>query len=1610
MHFPAHEQKQALLEQVLRIADERLPAAAAAEARAFIARYYEQVDAEDLAARAPADLYGAAIAHLELARLFQSGRPNVRVYNPSGAAEGWSSPHTVIEMVNDDMPFLVDSVTMEMNRQGCTLHLLNHPLFSTRRDDSGRLVAFGAPGSESRQESLIHVEVDREIDASRLEALGAGLLSVLADVRVAWQDWTAMRARMDAIAAELAAPPAFLAGEETAEIAQFLAWASDHHFTFLGYREYELARDAGEDQLRIVAGSGLGVLREPAQGLSKSFAELPRELRALAREPRLLVLTKANARATVHRPGYLDYIGVKRFDAAGKVIGERRFVGLYTSSAYHADPREVPLLRRKVARVIERAGFRPYSHMYKNLLTVLQDYPRDELFQVDEETLLETAMGVLRLGDRRKVRVFIRRDVFGRFYSCLAYIPRESFNTDARVKIQEILRRHLEGASAEFTVHLSEATLARLHVLVRASPRQSPDYDVRQIEAEISQATRRWDEALKAALIEAHGEAGAGPLLREFVDAFPPAYRDTVSAPTAVRDIAFVRTLGAERPFAVDLYRRDAGDDRALRLRVYRLGAPVPLSASLPVLENLGLEVLDEASWEIAEGARKERVFLHDFGLRSARPIADVAAIKPATEEALVRVARREIENDGFNRLTPAAALAPDDVVVLRAYAKYLKQAAFTFSQAYIEQTLAAHAAIAAKLVALFHARFDPALGAAREATVARLVEEIRAALNGVSNADEDRILRRFLALVDATVRTNHWVRDASGKRKPYLSLKLRSERVPDLPAPRPLFEVWVYAPRFEAIHLRGGKVARGGLRWSDRPEDFRTEVLGLMKAQMVKNAVIVPVGSKGGFVLKAAPPAAQREAFVAEGIACYSDFLRGLLDVTDNLAAGEVVPPRDVVRHDPDDPYLVVAADKGTATFSDIANAISGEYGFWLGDAFASGGSAGYDHKKMGITARGAWESVKRHFREMGIDTQSQDFTVVGIGDMSGDVFGNGMLLSPHIRLVAAFDHRHVFLDPDADAASSFAERERLFALPRSSWDDYDRSKISKGGGVFPRSAKSIALSPEVRRALAIDAAELPPAQLIRAVLRAPVDLLYNGGIGTYVKAAHQSNAEVGDRANDAVRVNGTELRARVVGEGGNLGFTQLGRVEYAREGGGGEGGRINTDAIDNSAGVDCSDHEVNIKILLGIAEREGTLPSAERNALLAAMTPDVARLVLADNYFQTQSLSVSATRAEKLLDSQAALIRALEKAGRLDRAVEFLPSEDEIAERRLAKEGLTSPERAVLLAYSKMALFDALSASPLVDDEYVSQALGGYFPPQLRERFAAAMPRHPLRREIVATVVANGLVNRTGSTFVHRMQEETGAAADEVARAFILVRDTFGFEPLWAAIDALDNRVPAALQYGMLVDAGRLLLRATLWFLRRRRERLPIARVLEIFRPGLAAIEGGLPAILGADDRAAYEQAARTLADQGVPPELARRIAGLDALYATLDVTEVAIAQSKGVRPLAALHFALVGELRLGWFSRQIALLPTDTSWQALARNALRDDLASQQRALTASVSQLSPGSEDPEEMLERWREHYRPAIARLTAMIEELKRAGPLDLAVLSVLLRELRGISA
>ena len=1582
---------------------------------AVVERYFGQVDPEDLAERQPADLYGAALSHWNFARKREAGRARIRVFNPTIEEHGWQSTHTIIEIVNDDMPFLVDSVTMEVNRNGLTLHLIIHPLILVNRDGDGTLQGVGTEGAPTaRRESFIHVEVDRVTDPAQLETLAADVTRVLGDVRLAVADWKNMQDKVKSVVTELEQRPPPIAPEQLEEGRAFLRWLADNHFTFLGYRRHELVTMNGQDALKIVPDSSLGILREgPSKDVSSSFAALPPEVRAYARRPELLVITKSTARSTVHRPGYLDYIAIKRFDAKGKVTGEDRFLGLYTSTAYSANPADIPLLRRKTADVVVRAGLAPGSHAGKALINILANYPRDELFQTTEDDLLHTSMAILHLGERQRFRLFVRRDPFERFLSCLIYAPRENFSTELRRKWQAILTEAFNGSSSEFNVHLSESVLARIQITVRTTPGKIPTFDVRELEARLVASARRWDGDLKGALLEASGEARGNELLRQFGDAFPAGYREEIAARAAVPDIEMMAKLSDEQPLGMALYRPLEAAPGTLRFKIFHLGAPVTLSDSLPMLEHMGLKVLDEHPHRVAPQGRSP-IWIHDFGMMAAGSDTEVEvdALHQVFEDAFGRIFRGEVESDDFNRLVVAARMPADEIVVLRAYAKYLRQIGFPLSQSFIEGTLAAHADIAAALVALFKTRFDPGQGAGAGSRAAAQQRAIEAMLEHVDNLSEDRVLRQYLALILATNRTNFWRRDAQDRRRSFLSFKFDPAKVPGLPEPKPMFEIFVYSTRFEGVHLRGGKVARGGLRWSDRPEDFRTEVLGLVKAQMVKNTVIVPVGSKGGFVLKRVPASsvanlanpADREAFMKEGVACYKDYLRGLLDLTDNRVGDKIVAPPQVKRHDPDDPYLVVAADKGTATFSDFANGISKEYGFWLGDAFASGGSLGYDHKAMGITARGAWESVKRHFREMGVDTQTTDFTVAGIGDMSGDVFGNGMLLSRHIKLLAAFDHRHIVLDPNPDPEASFKERERLFKLPRSTWADYGVKLISKGGGIHARGAKSIPLTPEVKAALAINADAMTPTELVNAILKAPVDLIYNGGIGTYVKATGETHAQVGDRASDALRVNGRELRCKVFAEGGNLGCTQLGRIEYASG-----GGRIYTDAIDNSAGVDTSDHEVNIKILLGLPIAEGELTEKQRNALLAEMTDDVAGLVLRDNIFQTQVLSVTGRIAPTLLDAQARFMQYLEKGGRLNRAIEFLPSDEELAERRANGLGLTSPERAVMLAYSKIWLYDELLASSLPDDPWVSPALVRYFPGALEETYATYMARHPLKREIIATHVTNSMVNRVGSTFVHRLAETTGARPHEVVRAYLLSREVFGLVPLWMAIEALDNKVDDAVQSTMLIDTSAQLERGTTWFLRSRRLADDMGATIANFAPGVAELSERLPRLLDAGERARVDAAVARYVAQGVPQDLAVRVVTFDTLYATLDIAEVAANSKRPVDPVAAVYFDLANKLGLSWMREKIAALPGDKHWQMLAKSAMQDDLSGLQRTLTANVlANGKEGGASPAKMVAAWQDANRRALERAEQLLAELRAVPAPDTAMLSVALRELRNL--
>ncbi|MBO0737935.1 MAG: NAD-glutamate dehydrogenase, partial [Alphaproteobacteria bacterium] len=1402
--------KAALIQKAALLACELDKPAEQPVVRRFIAEFYQHVPPADAAGRTPRNLYGAARSLWSFAQRRRAGQAKIRVHNPDPPTDGWSSPHTIVEIVNDDMPFLVDSVTGAINADNRVVDLIIHPILNVARGPDGRFVDLVDAGPAGLRESWMQVEITRETDPAGLARLTGTLSNVLADVRAAVEDWQPMRRVLREIVDELSAEPPPVPRTERAEVQDFLRWLDDDNFTFLGYREY-LFDGAAEP-----ARGALGILKDdahPVFGGLRELSSLPREVQDYARRRELLVISKSNRRSTVHRTAHMDAIGVRGFDADGEVAGIRLFLGLFTSLAYSRDPRSIPLLRLKVRRIVERSGLSPTSHDGKALLHILDTFPRDEVFQTEEKQLFATITGILNLQERQRIAVFIRRDPLERFVSCFVYVPRERYDSELRGRFATILEEAFAGQISTFDTHLDESALARIHFIIRTTRGRVPAVDVATLEKRLAEAGRNWTDRLQDAAAVAFGDEEAHRRLSR-VTSLPVAYQARTNPVQAVADLRRIETVLAGSPLEVSLH--PSADGGLPGLRLYRATEPVALSDVLPILENLGLRVVAEEPFRI-DCAGKTCVWIHEFQLSGGVvPSTVSAATTAAFEEALAAVWTGRVENDGFNRLVLAAGLSARQVTLLRAYAKVLRQAGTAFSQEYMEDALSGHAEIARRLVRLFETRLDPARAGSSLAAISE-IQAIDHALDAVNNLDEDRILRTYLQLVLKTVRTSYYQKLPSGDEKPYLAIKLASRELDLLPRPRPLFEIFVYSPRVEGVHMRAGKVARGGIRWSDRKEDFRTEILGLMKAQTVKNVVIVPMGSKGGFVIKQ-PPAA-RDKLGAEAIECYNTFIRGLLDITDNIVAEReggrrIVPPAQAVRYDGDDPYLVVAADKGTASFSDFANAISEEYGFWLGDAFASGGSTGYDHKAMGITARGAWELVKRHFRELGRNIETSELSVVGVGDMSGDVFGNGMLMSRHIRLLGAFDHRHVFVDPEPDAERSFAERRRLFGLPRSSWADYDHALISPGGGVFERSAKSIPISAQMKRAFEIKAEHLTPAELIGKFLTAPVDLLWFGGIGTFVKATGETHAEVGDRANDALRVNGEEIRAKVVGEGANLAVTQRGRVAFALA-----GGRINTDAIDNSAGVDTSDHEVNIKILLDQAIARGSVSPDEREPLLAAMAGEVASLVLRDNYLQGEALSLAEASGIASFDRQTRMMRDLERSGRLDRALEFLPDDETLARRAARGRGFARPELAVLLAYGKMTLYEELLASDLPDAPELAEELHSYFPTAVRDRLAAQIATHPLHREIIATVVTNELVNRARMTFVHDLRARTGRTPPEIARAYRIVREVFELPELWSRIEALDNKVSARLQIEMLLELAELIEQAAAWLLYRRR-----------------------------------------------------------------------------------------------------------------------------------------------------------------------------------------------
>ncbi|WP_024592568.1 MULTISPECIES: NAD-glutamate dehydrogenase [unclassified Pseudoalteromonas] len=1599
-------QASVILDNVCKLIQKKVRADNVLLVEKFAKALYSNMSKEDLANRNDSDLYGAALSLWNSLEKNTTDDAVIRVFNPEVAKDGWQSSHTIVEIITKDMPFLVDSVRMAMTRENIASHLLLHCPLKIKRDENAKISGLSnlkAEQESSSTKTVFFIEIDRQTDSSVIESFKKELESVLVDVSVAVDDWQPIRKKLIAVTKELPKRHHNKTTEEVSETTEFLDWLAKDNFTLMGYREYELSPVQGDYQLKGKMESSLGLMKNSTEEHTRLLSELPEVARQEARSSNLLILTKTNSVSRVHRPAYIDYVGIKRFDDEGNVIGEDRFIGLFSSSFYNNSATDVPVLKSKINRIMEMCDFAKGTHAYKAVLNILETYPRDELVQARESELLEVAMGVLQVQERDMCRLFVRKDAYGRFLSCMVYVPRERYNTALRRETQDILANAFNSDDkVEFTTYFSESTLARTHYTVRVTDNKI-EYNVKDIENNLVEAARTWEDKLQSALLESAGEARGNDLNRKYCNAFARSYKDEVLPSAAVVDIEKLELLSDENKLEMLFYRpQEEANSNIVRLSLFHKDEPIHLSDVMPMLENFGLRVVGETPYSVKTSDGRINWIMDFSMLIDSKGMADFDKISARFRAALTNVWGNRLENDGFNRLVLMGGLTGREASILRAYAKYMRQIGVTFSQSYIESTFANYPNIAAQIVNLFAKKFSVKSPASAK-TLEKLSTQIYLELENVANLDDDRIIRLYVDMIVATLRTNYFQKDDAGQFKAYISFKIRPSLIPDVPLPLPAFEIFVYSPRVEGVHLRYGKVARGGLRWSDRREDFRTEVLGLVKAQQVKNTVIVPVGSKGGFVCKQLP--SEREAFIKEGQECYKIFIRGLLDITDNIERGEVVPARDVVRHDEDDAYLVVAADKGTATFSDIANGIANEYNFWLGDAFASGGSVGYDHKKMGITAKGAWESVKRHFREMDIDCQTTDFTAVAIGDMAGDVFGNGMLLSKHIRLQVAFNHMHIFVDPNPDAATSYPERERLFNMPRSSWDDYNKELISAGGGVFSRAAKSITLSPEMKKMLGTKKASMTPNELIKASLMMEFDLLWNGGIGTYIKNSKETDADVGDRANDALRINGRDLGAKVLGEGGNLGTTQLGRIEFAAK-----GGRVNTDFIDNVGGVACSDNEVNIKILLNGLVAEGDLTRKQRDELLYSMTDEVSQLVLKDCYRQTHTISITQSKGTSTLKEKIRFIHALEKDGKLNRAIEFIPSDEELAERAAAGKDLTRPELSVLVSYAKMVLKESLVSDEITENPYYRQLLVKSFPRPLREKFNDAMDNHPLRKEIIATKLANSIVNDMGLNFMVRMHEETGANEAEIAMCYSIASEIFEMRDTWSSISALDNKIPAAVQTEMLYQLRRTVRRTTRWFLRHRNKSQTIEQGIEFFAPTFKDLSDNLNSYMieKENDRIVIE--ANKLIDAGVPADIAKRIVSLSSLFSVMDLAEVANNSGKSISMVSNTYFKLGARMGLHWFLEQITKQPVANHWQALARSSYREELDWQQRTLSEVVLNSFEGDEsDVDSQIDEWMDSQDLLLQRWKQMLAEFKTSQSHDFAKFSVALRELMLLS-
>lgn len=1557
------------------------------------------------------DLYGCCFGLWHFLQTpAEQGGVRVSVFNPSLEEHRWECGRTVVCVLQRDMPFIVDSLRLELQRQETQIHTIKSTVVGVKRDGRGAVQDLVADTQVSEEaytsyvkESIVYVEISLRPSEAEHSKLIRALKAVFEDVTRVVGDYQPALQKLDRVKSELANHNGKSDAESLSENVAFLNWLAQSHFSFLGFREFDYVKGKKKSGLLENISARLGIFRKlPTEENFVHENDFTDGVKKFYASRDVICFSKSATRSNVHRGVYPDYIVIKKLDAHGQAKGEYRFLGLFTYSVYTLSPMQIPLVREKVSAVMAFSGLDPSSHDGKNLRRVIENFPRDELFQSDQDTLSRNITSVTNINERHVVRLLMRTDNFGHFVSCLVYVPREVYTTRIREKIEEIIGRHLHSKDFDSTTYFSESVLARAHIVFKVDPSHSTSIHLSKIEAEIVAITRNWDDGLHAVLVEKYGESAGINLYNTYRNAFSPGYQENFAARSASHDIQLAETLGDDKSIAMNFYQTVGDEENTIRFRVMRRLHPIELSDVIPVLENLGLRVLGERPYKIIR-RDKPMVWLHDFELRyGLSNSVDVHAARSLFEHAFSAIWNKEVESDAFNRLVLGARINWREVNLLRSYAAYMKQTGFNSSHDYIANTLAAHLDITRNLIALFKAYFDPRLNKEEKSDdqrVIRLKDKILEQLDQVKNLNEDKVLRRYVEMFDGSLRTNFFQKDEQGNPKPYISIKFSPRRIVGIPEPRPLYEIFMYSPRVEGVHLRGGKVARGGLRWSDRIQDYRTEVLGLVKAQQVKNAVIVPNGAKGGFVAKQLTPVMNRDEFMAEGVACYQMFIRSLLDLTDNVVSGELVPPKQVVRRDEDDPYLVVAADKGTATFSDIANAISIDYGHWLGDAFASGGSQGYDHKGMGITAKGAWVSVQRHFREKGVDVQNEDFTVIAIGDMAGDVFGNGMLLSEHICLQAAFNHLHIFVDPSPNAAESFIERKRLFETPRTTWEDYNTDLISKGGGVFSREAKSIKISPEMKKAFAIESDSLAPTELISALLKAPCDLIWNGGIGTYVKASTETHDQVGDKANDVLRVDGCELRCKVFGEGGNLGMSQLGRVEFCLN-----GGACNTDFIDNAAGVDCSDHEVNIKILLDKLVSEGDLTEKQRNATLVKMTEQVSGLVLQNNYRQTQAISLARFQVASRINEYRRFITYLESKGKLNRKLEFLPSDEQIVERHGHGKSLTRPELSVLISYAKVVLKEALIASDITEDDYVAAEVETAFPKLLREKYASEIYNHKLLKEIVGTQVANDLINNLGITAGHRLLETTGASISDIAKAYIVSRDVFQFNEFQAYIKSLDNKAPAEFQAEMLAKMIRRVRRGTRWFLRNRRAGISVKEEVDVFKIGIESINNLTQDVLEGRAREDWNDRYDRLIKRDVPEVWAKRLAMPDNLFSGLSVVEATVVAEVDTSEVTDIFYSLLDRLNLNWFATQLSDVKVETYWQALARESYIDDLEAQLRKLIINLVRLKQ-DRSWDELMTLWEEATQDLIDRWRAMVTEVEGNTTTDYAMFAVALREL-----